>query len=693
MKSDGLLYRQLGSLGRLAALWAILCVHSLSYSQDQARQPLVFEVDQVAWAMRAGAPVPLRLKITCSAPGIMEGDLRIQIGDGFGSTIALLQIPDQTYSAGRLEVVYLLPIQSHHVQGSLVVKCFFQDKQGPVYSSSGQLILPSRRSFVVPIVHGPRADQGTGDDFAWLMLEHWCPKNLSRPSSSPMLTLTPRIRGTDLPQDAIKHLPHDIVVVEASGFTDLSGPQVRALDTWVKGGGSLFLQIGQQELSTEQQAFLDRLTAKTPAVLDDVIEGTKLIPVIRGRTAAPLEYGFGQVWLTTERSWEKATEADRIAACVHLWRLKLTHRDELERTGQLSLKPARTLQKSQWNRTYRGQFNADGTDDTVLAAWEDQLNKSFSARPGEMIEALMPKDVQAIPVWLLGSIIGVYIIAIGYGDYTVLGKLKRRRWTWFTFPAMTLAVSLLFIGTAKGYLGSGQELSVVEYRDVADDGTISRVQRCELLFRSSSGRSVTSLNNVAFTPVARQAPGDPYNRNRGQSIDSQMVMIEGNPTDKASAIQQIEQWKPQLNRTVAFPRNQQSPITLPTLKPGSSLSSSEFRAQLTKLIKESIPNAVGHMSFNERGMISALEYVQNTVNNPESVRLLQLMMNCQPPSNQSSEGEPGAFTLFDQLSPTADTGLTDLVIATPGHEVLCIAVREPNGELVIYRWRFPVPSP
>ncbi len=688
MYSDGPHHRALGSLSRLAACWVILGIYSLACSQDQprTRQPLEFEVDQAAWAMRAGAPVPLQLKIICSAPGVLEGDLQIQIDEGIASTIALIQIPDQTYSAGRFEVNYLLPIQSHHVQSALVVKCSFHDRNGPVYSSTGQLILPTRRSFVVPIVHGPRV--GEGDDFAWLLLESWCPKHSTNPIATPMLTITPRIRGADLPQDAIKHLPHDIVVVEAGGFTDLGGPQVRALDTWVKGGGSLFLQIGDEELSTEQQAFLDRLTAKNPDVLDDLIEGTKLIPVIRGRTAAALEYGFGQVWLTTERSWAEATETDRIAGCIHLWRLKQVHRDQLGQTGQLSLEPARTLQNSQWNQAYGGQFSPGGMDDTFLATWEHQLNNSFSARPGEMIEALMPRDVQAIPVWLLGGIIIVYIAAIGFGDYIVLGKLKRRRWTWFTFPAMTLAVSLLFIGTAKGYLGASQELSVVEYRDVAADGTICRVQRFELLFRSSSGRSVTKLNNAAFTPVARQAPRDPYNQNRGQSQESQLVMIEGNPTDKATVTQQVEQWKPQLNRTVSFPRDQKAPFTPPVMTAGLQLSSIDYGSQLSASMRESLPGVIGHLILNDQRVANLGGSLSVNGNDPENARIWQLITCGQPPP--ASQGL-GLFTLFDQISPSADTGLADIVIATPGHEVLCVAVREANGELVIYRWRFPVP--
>ena len=174
-------------------------------------------------------------------------------------------------------------------------------------------------------------------------------------------------------------------------------------------------------------------------------------------------------------------------------------------------------------------------------------------------------------------------------------------------------------------------------------------------------------------------------------METQLVMIEGNPTDKASVTQQVEQWKPQLNRTVAFPRGQKAPLTLPTPGPGFRLSSPELTAELSKQIQAAFPNAVGHMFFNERSMIAGTDSWQNSFNLPESARLLQLMMNCQPPSILPNQGEPGVFTLFDQISPSADTGLTDVVIATPGHEVLCVAVREANGELVIYRWRFPVP--
>ncbi len=47
------------------------------------------------------------------------------------------------------------------------------------------------------------------------------------------------------------------VVVESSGFPELAGAQVLALESWVLGGGSLFLHLGE-ELPTEQSEFVDR---------------------------------------------------------------------------------------------------------------------------------------------------------------------------------------------------------------------------------------------------------------------------------------------------------------------------------------------------------------------------------------------------------------------------------------------------
>ena len=685
-------------------LIALLCGGTAASSQEVARQPLEFEVDQGGWALRTGAPMPLRLKVICSSAGILEGDLEIQISDNYGGAIASIKVPDLIYSPGRQEVEYLLPIQSHALTPPLRVRCLFRVKQGAgVYVSDGLLIPPSRRSFVVPIVRAGEADE-QADDFAWLTLESHCPQHSIDATFTPLLTQTHRIAAADLPRDPLKHMAHDIVVVEASGFTQMVAAQIQALEAWVRGGGSLFLQLGGADLSGEQQEFVDRLVAHNPHLLSDEVEGTQLTPIIAGRSSAMIESGFGHVLLTTQRSWAAATEADRREAFAFLWRLRSEQRDSVRQTGLLTLSLARQESQQGWDSYQLSQnqvpmqpgiasqlAGTNSSDDEFLRYWQRALLSPRSDRPNLMIESLMPSDVQSVPIWLLSSIILVYIAAIGFGDYIVLGKLQRRRWTWFTFPAMTLAVSLLSIGTAKGYLGSSQQLNVVEFRDVAEDGMLTRIQRFELHFRSSPGQQITPLDQMVFTPVSQQhITQSGLSNGSFQPVgDPQLIVIEGVPTQQARAFQQIEQWRPQLNRIVSFPRDRQAPMRLTLPKLGVAWTSLEYKAELGAQIKAAFPNAIFQEMYLEKGGTGLLNTL--TLGADRDVMTCdQLAATCQRPDAIAQKAPLGVFSLFDQISPSADICLADLVIAAPGHQVVCVAVREPTGELVIYRWRVRV---
>ena len=698
--------RSLSPIRCLTFLVTLLCGGAFVSSQEVARQPLEFEVDQGRWAVRTGAPMPLRLKVICSSVGILEGDLEIQLSDNFGGVIASIKIPDLIYSPGRQEVEYLLPIQSHTLTPPLRVNCIFRVKQGGVYVSDGLLIPPSRRSFVVPIVRAGEADE-KGDDFSWLTLESHCPKHSIDATLSPMLTQTHRISAADLPRDPLKHMAHDIVVMEAGGFTQMVAGQIQALEAWVRGGGSLFLQIGNEERSVEQQAFVDRLVSHNSNLLSDEVEGTQLIPIIAGAQAIPIESGMGHVWLTTERSWAGATEADKRDAFGFLWRLRAEQLDSIRQTGLLTLNLAKQESLQGWNayQPYQNQAQAyqnqlqmqqaiaaqSGGDDEFLRYWERTLLSPRSNFPNLMIESLMPRDVQAVPIWLLSSIILVYIAAIGFGDYIVLSKLQRRRWTWFTFPAMTLAVSLLSIGTAQGYLSTSQQINVVEFRDVAGDGMLTRIQRFELHFRSSPGQQITPLDQMVFTPVSQQNVTQTARPNGSsmQSGDTQLIAIQGVPTQQAQAFQQIEQWRPQLNRTVSFPRDRQAPLKLNLPQSGVAWSSPKYKADLLSQIQKAFPNAIYLEQFPEQG-VAAPDSVLISNQTLDALTCRQLALTCQRPDGMGRQVPLGVFSLFDQISPSADICLADMVIASPGHTVLCVAVREPTGALVIYRWKVRV---
>ncbi len=123
------------------------------------------------------------------------------------------------------------------------------------------------------------------------------------------------------------------------------------------------------------------------------------------------------------------------------------------------------------------------------------------------------------------------------------GKIKKRRLTWFTFPIATLAITLLTIGTAKGYLGSSIEHNRVILRDVTEDGLICREQQFDLYFQGSTARSRSryGTRRLRRLPTSRSATSPAialHSRSRpGRSCFS------GNPTGQATLIQALAAMK------------------------------------------------------------------------------------------------------------------------------------------------------
>jgi hypothetical protein len=658
--------------------------------------PIEFQVDESRWVYRTGAPLQLRVKSICSAAGILHGDLEIQVNDGVGGVIAAIRIPDQVYSPGRQEVDYLLPVQSHRVQNSIGFTFLFRERDstsnqpnGRVYTSVGLLIPPRLRSFVVPIVRSAAELDKAVDDYEWLAIESYCPRRSDNLNTNPMVTLLPGLAAEDLPRDPLKHLVHDAVVVEASAFPELAGAQVQALEAWVLGGGSLFLQLGR-ELPQEQSDFLERLLLRTPNLLADEIEGTELIPVLRSGAVQTLDYGFGRVCLTTEKTWSRAAKPDRLKVFMDLWRMRPEHRRSLAKTGKLSLEFISERVIQGWNdynnsrmqmemqiaaRT-QGISAAESQLRLEMSSWERMLLSSQSLRPGQMIETLLPRNVRTVPIWLLSAIVLAYILYIGFADYILLGKIHRRRLTWITFPVVTLAVTLLTIGTAKGYLGSSVEHNRVVIRDVADNGRICREQRFVLYFRDSSDTVAIPLKNEVYTPVANQ----PQNVRAGyvapEPVDSTLLMFEGNPTGEANSIQTFKQWKPQLNRSVLFPRDQSVPDAI-----ANALNETQpkLNSNIDK-VRSTIPEAIAC------GTISATGFGGTAINNSkdEQVALAQSVLSmCISRPDGPNGGLSGPLTLFEKISPSADIGLFDLVCGSD-EEIRYLAVKE-SDLLVIYR--------
>ena len=183
----------------LRTLYFAVCLAVMTSSVVWAQTgPIEFQVDESRSVYRTGAPLQLRVKAICSASGILNGDLEIQVNDGMGGVIASVRIPDLTYSAGRQEVDYLLPLQSHQVLNSIGFVFLFRETDaktkkpsGPVHTSVGQIIPPRIRSLTSPIVRSTTANEKATDDYEWLAIETYLPKLADNSRNSPMVTMLP----------------------------------------------------------------------------------------------------------------------------------------------------------------------------------------------------------------------------------------------------------------------------------------------------------------------------------------------------------------------------------------------------------------------------------------------------------------------------------------------------------------------
>jgi len=67
----------------------------------------------------------------------------------------------------------------------------------------------------------------------------------------------------------------------------------------------------------------------------------------------------------------------------------------------------------------------------------------------QLVTRLMPEGLKIVPLPLIGMILVVYVLLIGPTDWFVLGAIRRRKWTWFTFPFVTVALTLLTVWLAE----------------------------------------------------------------------------------------------------------------------------------------------------------------------------------------------------------------------------------------------------
>ncbi|HTI51142.1 MAG TPA: hypothetical protein VL475_09325, partial [Planctomycetaceae bacterium] len=334
----------------------------------------------------------------------------------------------------------------------------------------------------------------------------------------------------------------------------------------------------------------------------------------------------------------------------------------------------------------------------------------------QLLGRLMPRNLRIVPVGLIALFLLVYIAVIGPGDYLLLGALKRRRYTWILFPAVTVAFALGTVTVSNWYMRVADNRRGVTILDVDDSGKIVRRNRFEVLFRGAPGEVSTDVTRGIHTAMNHQrfssATWHNYQMavNRGTENLLDLVAIpthSGRVPGQYIVTQYLPQWTPQLNRqyflsgadeSLAF--DWRSLASLP-VSGGAMPLSPEVREKIASEVRQAAGasgsayvvqgSAISHVA-GKRGLLQrddAKHDGNNVVAVPESpynvVQNSRLTSFLQDICSASSQG--GLFNIVSQISPTAGKDFEDLSLLDPSDpkQWLLVVVVERGDDLYVYR--------
>ena len=357
----------------------------------------------------------------------------------------------------------------------------------------------------------------------------------------------------------------------------------------------------------------------------------------------------------------------------------------------------------------------------------------------QLLTRLMPEGLRVVPMSLIGMILFVYVLLIGPGDWFVLGAIKRRKWTWITFPFVTVALTLLTVWLAEWYMQISDNRRVVTFHDVGVDGRIARRNRFEVLFQGSERNVTTELSREIFSAMTLQrfssAMWYNYQQQQLQGVDqrrlyNQVANVAGRVPSRYTVTQFLSQWTPQLNRRFSIPRNATQTTSADASSPAATSASTdkppEFnwglfadsetynpgtvpvlhgpaQESLLKQIKATFGDSAhiavfisgirrplaGNFGFLHAGPVYGVDAEGNPINQQQ-----MYYPGYNPNTNKSSflddvsvNALGGLFAVVSQMSPTGGKDFEDMALVDPSDpdQWLLVVAVERGDEVDLYR--------
>ena len=346
------------------------------------------------------------------------------------------------------------------------------------------------------------------------------------------------------------YTPFDIVLLAGVGFKSLESKQLDALSTWIKAGGAACVVVSGP-LDSIHELFLNQLSEETYKL--DSEGNLSAASGSAPNTHLYAEPGLGRLTVVfdPERDSIDFKNNDWVKTMTFLFRFK---QDQIEG----ALKNRRWLNDREL--TVKSDDYSNYEMRQYIEQWSRASNGRLQLQPlpgrigGKLGEHMLPKDMKLLPGYIIFFILLLFVLVIGPLDYIILGKLKKRKYTWILFPLMSILFTLIMVKLAEHYMGTNDHRKTLRIVDVNAEGEILRENTLGLVF-TGQHKTITEKGENNFISLVNHEGLS----NFGNSYDSYGSSISTSGSDKPKGYagrlpsnfemtHQVKQWSPVMVR-------------------------------------------------------------------------------------------------------------------------------------------------
>ncbi len=529
----------------------------------------------------------------------------------------------------------------------------------------------------------------------------------------------------DMPQDPLSYCAFDVVLLSDEALAGLQQEQLDGLLAWVKAGGSVCI-VPDAPMKPMQLEFLRKVFAQGAENTADLSldnEGRLLVISDESDPILMSHCGFGRaVLLPTIDDFATRFTKEAFGPVVgFLWKVR---RDQPVWNGEnwksadlVALLKQRGINAEQdeeglFTRDTQYQYYGYRQKDGKYYLDFNQMKSQFGIdnRIGPQAEpllamaeqALLPSDVEMVPTWIIGTILMGYVVAIGPGDYFLLGWLRLRKYTWILFPVITGVFTLLTVMVANAYMGSEDTGGKLVITDLVGNGIPARQTKLETLYYSAQANVENGhKNELVVLSEDNFSNLDYYNQyDRPRHAQDSPLSYSGHFPQNFSVRHRVQQWSPVSLRTLSLePQESEVPpinwddATLVTT-PEGNVKLREIVNQYAKELQKrsttptqctatiyhagNIVNLVGQTSYQQPQRPSGQGFPYQQIYYHDQAGAATAMLSSIPIVKTNNEN---FFAVVSQVSPEGAGSLEDLAFldsSDPSQWALVIA--EQQGE-------------